>query len=628
MDRSQSFWRQYRVVLVVLLLGLMVIQVAFSIAQSSATFDESNHITRGYVILRTGDWRLSLAHPPLINLLSALPLLHMPRLELPLHLASWHHPEIWNFAHQFVWRGTGDPGLMINWGRVPILVLSVLLGLLVLHWATKLYGVKAGLFALLLIAFEPNLLAHSGLATTDLGVTAFIFLAIYCFWRFLRHPSRLNLILAGLTFGLAQLSKFSAVLLVPMYLSLLIIWGIARNRIPQPRVLHFGSGTGSPQFIGKSVLVLLAIFVLGGVTIWAGYGFQVEPFFEPGKETTALERILGPRMTDTIEQHPALARFPVPAKQYLRGLLATGQHERGGHRAFLMGLHSRTGWWYYFLATSLLKTPIPLLVFLICALVALFWRRSWDEWFLLTPIFVFALAASLSHMNIGLRHVLPIYPFLIVFASKLVEGERDPDFPDFIEDSARRSIEDSAKRKEGKEGGRGIPVAVILVLLSLWYVGGTARICPQYLAYFNELIGGPAHGYQYMVDSNLDWGQDLKRLANYIEEHNLPRIKLSYYGSADPSYYGISYDPLPTIAFWSDPQLPPPAQWAEAARSASGWIVISATCLQNISSYLGDEVSFDWLKLRKPMGRVGYSMFVYYIERPSGVYYDERISEE
>jgi hypothetical protein len=147
----------------------------------------------------------------------------------------------------------------------------------------------------------------------------------------------------------------------------------------------------------------------------------------------------------------------------------------------------------------------------------------------------------------------------------------------------------------------------------IWQAVGTLRIAPQYLAYFNESIGGPAHGYKYVVDSNLDWGQDLGRLARWWEAEGRPPIHLSYYGSADPARYEIEYQPLPTVAFWDCAELLPEAHWAEASRPRSGWIVISATCLQNIGSYLGEDVNFDWLRAYDPVARVGHSILVYKI---------------
>jgi hypothetical protein len=300
--------------------------------------------------------------------------------------------------------------------------------------------------------------------------------------------------------------------------------------------------------------------------------------------------MLGPAAA-TVRAHPALARLPVPARQYLRGLMTVRGHEDKGHRAFLMGQRSSRGWWYYFLVVGAIKTPIPLLLLALAAAVVSLRRRERDEWFLLVPVAMWLLAASLSHLNIGLRHLLPIFPFLIVFASKV---------------AAPGAV---ASRRPWTRTAAGVALGLAMI----WQAVGTLRIAPQYLAYFNESIGGPAHGYKYVVDSNLDWGQDLGRLARWWEAEGRPPIHLSYYGSADPARYEIEYQPLPTVAFWDCAELLPEAHWAEASRPRSGWIVISATCLQNIGSYLGEDVNFDWLRAYDPVARVGHSILVYKI---------------
>ena len=176
------------------LLGVFVLQALTSAAVESPTMDEQNHIARGYAYLRTGDLRLSQEHPPLVNAVSALPLLII-RPQLPADHPSWTSANWYAFGDELLWHAVdadGDPiaaQKMVNWARLPVVLLGVLLGMGIFAWAGELYGPAASLLALGLYAFSPNLLAHTHLATNDLGVACFFFFALYTFWRFTLQPS-------------------------------------------------------------------------------------------------------------------------------------------------------------------------------------------------------------------------------------------------------------------------------------------------------------------------------------------------------------------------------------------------------------------------------------------------------
>lgn len=217
-------------IIIFLLILLLLAQGIFSMRLKSGTYDEPNHIVRGYVPWKTGDFRFNIAHPPLINLLCGLPLLFLPGLEPDTNHPYWAREELFKFAHYFVYYNRRPAEEILFWGRIPVLLLSALLGLFVFKWAKELYGVKAGLFALFLYSFSPNILAHSRLATTDLGVTVFLFLATYQFWKFLHYRGARNLILAGLTLGLALGSKFSALSIFPIYFLLVLLYFLSHRQ--------------------------------------------------------------------------------------------------------------------------------------------------------------------------------------------------------------------------------------------------------------------------------------------------------------------------------------------------------------------------------------------------------------
>ncbi len=508
----------------------------------SPTMDEQNHIARGYAYLRTGDLRLNLDHPPLINSLSAAPLLLLPDLELPTDSPAWERAHTIVFATQFLWHGDHDADQILLLARLPIILLAILLGCFVFRWARELHGPLAGLLALGLYVFDPNILAHGCLTTTDLGVTCFLFIAVHCFWRWLNHPTWSRLAAAGLTLGLALVSKYSALLLIPI-LALIGLTHILTNGQPMQRV-------------GKLAAALMIMLALAGLVVWTVYSFEVGPLVEGG--------------------------MPVPIPTYVKGLLGVFRHTEAGHPAFLHGDYFDTERWDYFPVAFTIKTPLPTLILLGLALVWMVKQRAWRSAYpLLLPVLVYlATIFSSQALNIGYRHILPILPFLFVFASGVA-----------------RSIE-----------FRKLPSAAACLLLAVWYLVGSARIYPDYLAYFNELVGGPDNGWRYLVDSNLDWGQDLKGLKRYIEREGIEEVYLSWFGSTYPSAYGydIPHRLLPSFIYYPGQVTGVPFN---PLRPAPGVYAISATNLQGV--YFSDHDLFAWFRERQPLAKIGYSIFVY-----------------
>jgi len=315
------------------------------------------------------------------------------------------------------------------------------------------------------------------------------------------------------------------------------------------------------------VLFVVACFAF--FAFWASYRFEIGPLSSPKPVHATVDRFVRhPSLRQLAYRAVEMARIPSPT--YFRGIRWLQRYSQRGAPAFLMGSHSTKGWWYYFLIAFAIKTPIPtLILFTAAAILTLRGCRDTAkrECALYVPVGLFFLATLFSFLNIGYRHILPVLPFVFVSASKVVIWARK----------------------------RWIRVA--LAVLCLWYAVGNISIYPHYLAYFNEIVGGPENGYKYLVDSNLDWGQDLKNLKAYMDETGLEQIYLAYFGSAHIDYYGIQALPLPAEQP-DDLGSRPPEVYA-----------ISATYLQG--GYLGDADAFSWLRQYEPFAKIGYSIFLY-----------------
>jgi hypothetical protein len=554
--------------LVVPLLLCLYAQLLFSAGLKSPTIDEPNHLTRGYAYLETGDLRLSRdeGHPPLFNLLCALPLALLDDLGLPTHRPSWEVAYRNAFAIEFVFSGAVRLERLFFLGRLPVILVTLCLAALVARWAGELYGPWGGVVGLVLAVFDPNLVAHGRLVTTDMGMTFFFTLSIYVFWRFTRQPSFPLLILSGIATGLAQSVKFSAIMVLP----LLGLLGLIEVVSPQGRLCLPGRARIAGRRWLSALLALSGVMAivafLAGLTLWAVYRFNIGP--------------------------PAGWSISTPAPGYVEGLLRTLSHASAiGHPAFLMGQHSVHGWWYYFPVAFALKTPIPALIALVCAWTSNAWRRfSHAEWPLLVIPAVYMGLSLNSSLNIGYRHLLPMLPFLWVYVGRI--SALLVDMPSLLTPRRWRWI------------------AATVLALGLWLAVGTLRIYPDYLAYFNALAGGPDGGWRFLVDSNLDWGQELPAIKAYAEEHSETRLHLSWFGSTYPDLYGLDleYRLLPSHYSYPYP--------SDAVRSAynplypaPGLYAIGATNLQRVGLAAGDV--FARFRAQEPVARIGHSILVY-----------------
>jgi len=593
---------QIRWVVAVVLILLLATQAILSLRQKSVTVDEMMYIAAGYYHLRTSDFQMNMTNPPLMKLVSALPLLTLD-LELPSieeDPVGWNLIEQWKYARAFLYHNRVDADTILHLARLPIVLLSIVLGLYVFAWSRELYGATAGLLVLFLYSFSPNILAHSRLATQDLGLTAFMFISTYYFWRYVRRPSAKTLTLSGIFFGLALLTKTTAYLLIPIFALYGLICILKNNRLGINENLPLIGRISEPRTRlrqGTSVVVsLLVIGILGLVVLNIGYGFQ-GTFQSFGKDAHAriyeklpVQNAVTSRLLDLLVDVP----IPLPSP-YVEGLRFQYGLAGSSGGVYFAGNIYENGLWYLQLVSFLLKTPIPTLILLVASTAYMIvQRRELEaEWLMATFVAVVLFFFSyLANVNVGLRYVLPIYPFVLVLIGRLFAQE-------FTHHKVAR---------------------ILGLALLAWYLWSSIRIYPHYLAYFNEFIGGPKNGYKYLVDSNLDWGQDLEGLKHYMEEKGIEKIKLGYFGSADAAYYGINYDYLPSVGL--APTEPGQYWWyeidsEEKAQLApqKGTIAVSATLLANpgwMGPLFGD--AYEWLKQYEPVDQVGYSILVYEID--------------
>jgi len=516
-------------VLLLVLFGWMAASVS---REHSTTADEIFYITSGYSYWKQGDFRLSPDAGNLPQRWAALPLLardvKFPTLDQP----AWFNADVGALGHQFFYASGNDPARMLQDARIMIALLGVACGALVFAWSRSLYGLKGALVSTTLFAFCPNLLAHAGLATSDMAVSLGFLAAVLAGWRLLHRVTPGRIAAAGATAALLGLSKFSAPLLVPM-LGLMALARVIRGATLPVRLGGFCQRVRG----WRAELILVGAFsvatILGAALIWGAYGFRYAGVHGAGSYNQpwdeALMSTVNPDPTAAALLHPGpvqavvrpLREWHALPEPWLYGLTFVDRFSRF-RVAFFDGQIASTGWVGFFPTVFLLKTPLPALALLALAGGLLLSRlrskssgRAGRLFYRLTPLavvgVVYAGFALTSHINIGLRHLLPLYPVLYIGAGAVALGFH------------RRWL------------------AIATAALLLWQAGASLMIRPNYLAYFNPLLGGPRHAYARFVDSSLDWGQDLPGLKRWLDTHARGEaVFLSYFGSGSPKAEGIT----------------------------------------------------------------------------------------
>ncbi len=471
------------------LLAILLVQGLVFIGESSQTSDEAAHLAAGYSYLTRGDFRLNPEHPPLLKEIAALPLLALD-LNFP-EGPLWEKAEEWNIGRLFVHENRVRNDTLLLLGRLPILGLSILLGWSLFLCGRRIFGPRGALLALALYVLDPNVVANSCLVTTDIGLALFFFLTVWAAWRWAERPGPGRLALIGAALGATFASKYTAFWILPVIGALAAILAIADLPLPvrpwsrlSPLIAR---AAGIPRR-GAALLAAAAMVAAIAAAVLAA------TYFGTG----------------------------LPA--YWTGLSQGLKHTGEGHLAYLAGSYSTEGWWYYFLFAYAIKTPIGILIVLAAAAVAA--MRGWRagraaELGLLVPLALVIGITCLWKVNIGLRHLLPAYPFLYLAAGRLLAP------PVAATQRARR-------------------LAAVVVTIGLAWTGvEAARIAPYNLTYFNAFVGGPSQGHRWLLDSNLDWGQGAKALRRFLTERNVPFVYCAFSGNSDPWYSGVRYQYAP-----------------------------------------------------------------------------------
>ncbi|MBP6472045.1 MAG: glycosyltransferase family 39 protein [Chloroflexi bacterium] len=548
-----------------LLLGLAVMaaQAALASPLKSAAFDEEYHLAAGYAYLKTGDFRMSTSHPPLVDTLGALPLLLLDNITLPTDHPAWAASDYFIFSDVFLWQANENAQEMLVYGRYAIIALSVLLAAVLFVWARQMAGPAAGWMALALAVFEPNLIANGRLLTTDLGLTLFMTLTMWRLWVWLERPSSRNLVLAGILAGGTMAAKFTGVMVWPMIVGVMVIRRVETKEWRLRHSLH--------SLVSTLFFMALAAYV----ALWAIYRFDFGPI--PGSNFP----------------------LPIPAPFYPFSLWDTFRViEEQPKAAFLLGQVSDRGWWYYFPVALALKTSLPLLGLTAVGLFVAVKDKGWGKTAVLwLPPLSFMLLAMTGRITIGYRHILPVVPFLILLAAQVGKRWEIGDWKFWRTRSPRSPVS-----------------SLLLMLLFLWHISGSLRLWPHQEAYFNELAGGPENGSRWLVDSNIDWGQDLIFLHQLLLERGIGEVYLGYFGTALPEKYGIVYKPLPGFMRFTagaeidayNPYTPPP-----------GWYAISETS-RRLGLMLQNTDVYAYFQDKEPVACAGYSICLYRVEYPAG----------
>jgi 4-amino-4-deoxy-L-arabinose transferase-like glycosyltransferase len=560
--------------------GLLLLHaglLAWAATRHSPTFDEPAHLVAGLAAWQLGRPDLFQVNPPLVRMLAALPVVCTRPATDWSGLYTSTRPEFgvggsFLIANDDRWFGYF---MLARWACIP---LSLLGGTICWRWAGELYGPRAGLLALALWCFCPNVLAHAQLITPDAGAAALGVTAAYGFWRWLREPTAGRTYLAGVALGLAELTKMTWVVLFLLWPLLWVLYrGLRRSGEP-----------GRPWPVQAGQLALILVLGLGVLNL--GYGcdgsFQrLGTFRFSSRMLTGQDKDVSKLPTGASRNRFAdswLGGVPVPVpRSYLLGIdLQKVDFERQP-LSYLRGEWRRGGWWYYYLYALAVKVPLGTWLLLLLAAALKLYRAGpavcqRDELVVLAPlVLILVFVSAQTGFNHHLRYVLPALPFAFIWAGQAAQARV-----------------------------RGWPVPAMVAGVAAWSVASSLWVYPHSLSYFNELAGGPTNGHAHLVNSNIDWGQDLFYLKRWLDDHPEARpLGLAYFGSVPPSLAGIESEGVPRG----------PASRGNEENAASGsgegprpgWYAVSVNRLR------GEDYGY-FLQFR-PVAMAGYSIYIYHL---------------
>lgn len=529
----------------------------------STTADELAHVTGGYTFNRWNDFRLHPENGCLPQRWQALPAA-LGGADFPaLTSQGWRESVVWLVGYDFFYRSSNDPDTLLLGARAMNSLFGAATALLVFCWAYRLWGAAGAWVSLLLCILCPTMLAHSGLATSDMAMSFFLLAAPAAYWRHLHDGGLRFWALSAVTLGLAAVAKFTAVLLLPIFLALALLR--ISNREPLAML-----GRTFASTVAKTAVIALSTAAQGLVTIaiiWLFFGGRFEmnnPALPAGDPNLPWSTILsfGGGKAALIEICRDWRLLP---EGWLYGLTFVLYHAQA-RGAFLDGDYSIFGWVEFFPKTFLYKTPPTLLLGLLAssALLGLHfrtlpWHRIIRVAYGVAPLGalfgIYWLFSLTSKLNIGHRHILPTYPVLYLFCGLLGWA---------------------AVRAWYRSRNNGLVFAVLIAGLLGAHAYTTGKIHPHHLAYFSPLVGGPTEGYTHLVDSSLDWGQDLPALRGWLATHRQAGepVYVSYFGSDEPARFVPDLTLMPRLPSFDRPR---PWYWCEP-----GIYAVSATMLQHV----------------------------------------------
>jgi len=516
--------RLLQAILVVLLLGGFALSALYSIVNKSPTSDEGIHLMGGYSFWRLDDYRLHPENGMLPQRLAALPVLAAKPQLFDLDGPAFLQGDGWGVEAAFFYGIGNEPIWLFFLGRAMIVLAAILIGLMVFCYARSLWGFGGGALALTLYCFCPDVLAHGRLVTSDLMGAGLLLGSVWAVSRMLREVTIVSVALCGVVFGLMAVAKFSAVLMIPIT-GLLLLLHLSFDR---KTTLHIHRELSLDRFAARLGAMLGALAVVGliaWIILWAFYGFRYEAANDNWPEATFLHTwdVVRPS-SDLIAGGIDIAReYQLLPESYLYGFSFVVRLSEWRH-AFLAGQYSNTGWWYFFPFTFLVKSPVAFLALLLLGFAILLRPAGKHQrvvgtlprWApLVVLIVVYGAVAMSSSLNIGHRHILPIYLALFVLLGSLWR----------------------ACQRHGQAAS-----ALLLVIIGV-YLAESLSTYPHYLTFFNQLAGGPERGRELLVDSSLDWGQDLYLLDDWLDDHNAgpdrEPVTLSYFGRGSVEYIGL-----------------------------------------------------------------------------------------
>lgn len=553
----------------------------------SLTMDEKSHLPAGYSYITQRDMRINPEHPPLVKDLAGIgQFLFVRAINFPYDSAAWTTMVNgqWDFGQALLFDSNNPADEMIFYGRLPMIGLLLILGFYLFKWTRELFGNAAALLALFLFILSPTFLAHGHLVTTDVAAALGAFAATYYFVKALKSPSWKNIVISGVALGIAELLKFSMILLFPMF------------------VLLAGTCWLAKMFsFKKAFRILFVSFTVCFLVIGPVYQFHVWNY-PPARQVSDSKDILsshGFKLGTAAIVWAADKPILRPYAQYFLGVMMVTQRVAGGNTTYFLGQISKESWRAYFPIMYLSKETVPFHIFTLTALIyALAKIRKPRSGFKNIPaqsreiiakylpqiamllfVAIYWISSVAGNLNIGVRHLMPAFPFTMALA-------------------AGGAIAFANRFKPG---------CAMASVLCVWQIISAASTYPSFLPYYNAFAGGSNNGYKIAVDSNTDWGQDLKRLRTWTEKNGIDKIYIDYFGGADPKYYfGDKYE-----SWWSGRN--------SFEMPKDGYLAVSATFMQGQRARVkpGDNLTsseYNWLNAYEPAAIIGHSIFVYHIQ--------------